>query len=219
MFSKRGIERLAGAFLVTGLVTILAHLTMDQGVVPLTVLFVLIYGFMIILSALLVYVIFHSHERTLALISAFGMAAHGLFVVLVCALLLAQLEFSQEFVATGEAETDSVAAAARALALAMGSIRVSMFLFLGLSLVPLGVLIAWSGAVARWLGWLGIVAGVMGFLGVLAVTFNVVVGPLMFMSGILLMFGFILILGFWLLVRGTREASAGLSRKEATTFS
>ncbi len=206
MFSKRSIERLAGACLVTGLVAFLAHgLTLDQGVGPMTILLVLAYGFMIILCALLVYLIFHSHERTLALVGAFGLAAHGLFVVLVCALLLAQLEIAQEFVATGEAETDSVAAAARALAFAMGSIRIFTFLFLGLGLVPMGVLIAWSGAVARWLGWLGIVAGVMGFLGVLAVTFNVVVGPLMFMSGILLMLGFLFILGIRLLVRGTRQ--------------
>ena len=68
MFSKRSIERLAGASMVFGLVAFLAHgKTLDQGVVPMTVLLVLVYGFMIILSALLVYVIFHSHERTLAL--------------------------------------------------------------------------------------------------------------------------------------------------------
>ncbi len=220
MFSKRSIERLAGAFMVAGLVAFWAHgLTMDQGVVPMTVLLILAYGFMIILSALLVYLIFHSHERTLALFGAFGLAAHGLFVVLVCALLVAQLEFAREFAATDGAETDAVAAAARVLALTMGSIRVFTFLFLGLGLVPLGVLIARSGAVARWLGWLGVVAGVLGFLGVLAVMFNVAVGGGMFMSGILLMFGFILILGIRLLVRKTREATAGLRRKEATTFS
>ncbi len=216
MFSERSIERLAGAFLVTGLVSFLAHgLTLDQGVRPITILLVLVYGFMIILSALLIYLIFHSHERTLALFGAFGLAAHGLFVVLVCALLLAQLEFAKEFVTTGGAETDSVAAAARVLALTMGSIRTCTFLFLGLGLVPLGVLIAWSGAVARWLGWLGVVAGVLGFLGVLAVIFKVGVGRLMFMPGIFLMFGFILILGIRLLVRETREATVELSRKES----
>ncbi len=138
---------------------------------------------------------------------AFGLAAHGLFVVLVCALLLAQLEFAQEFGATGGAETDSVAAAARALALPMHMIRAFTFLFLGLGLVPLGVLIAWSGAVARWVGWLGVVAGVLGFLGVLAGLFNVGEGGLML--GIFLMFGFILILGVRLLVRETLEATAG----------
>ncbi len=211
MFSKRSIERLAGASLVAGLVAFLAHgQTLDQGVGPMTVLCVLAYGFMIILSAVPVYLIFHSHERTLALFAAFGLAAHGLFVVLVCALLLAQLELAKEFAASGEAETGSGAAAARALALTMGNIRLSTFLFLGLGLAPLGVLIAWSGAVARWLGWLGIVAGVLGFLGVLAGLFDVVAGSLMFMPGIFSMFGFIFILGIRLLVRKTREATAGL---------
>ena len=209
MFSTRSIERLAGAFLVVGLAAFLAHgLTLDQGVVPMTVLLVLVYGFMIILSALLVYLIFHSHERTLALFGAFGLAAHGVFAVLVCALLLTQLEFAQEFGATGGAEPDSVAAAARALALTMNMIRAFTFLFLGLGLVPLGVLIAWSGAVARWLGWLGVVASVLGFLGVLAGLFNVGEGGLMIV-GIFLMFGFVLVLGVRLLVRKTLEATEG----------
>ena len=210
MFSKRSSERLAGAGLVTGLAAFLAHgLTLDQGVGRMTILLVLVYGLMIILCALPVYLVFHSHERALALFGASGLAAHGLFVVLVSALLVAQLEFAQEFVATDEAETDSVAAAARALALTMGSIRVFTFLFLGLGLVPLGVLITRSGAVAHWLGWLGVVAGVLGFVGVLAVICNVVMGRLVFMSGIVLMFGFILTLGIRLLARGTREATAG----------
>ena len=216
MLSKRTIERLAGAFLVAGLVAFLAHgLTLDQGVVPMTVLLVLVYGFMIILSALLVYLIFHSHERTLALLGAFGLAAHGLVVVLGCALLLVQLEFAQEFGATGGAETGSAAAAARALALTMNMIRAFTFLFLGLGLVPLGVLIAWSGAVARWVGWLGVVAGVLGFLGVLAGLFKVGEGGLM-MMGIFSMFGFILVLGVRLLVGEMLEVTAGLGRKEAT---
>ncbi len=52
MFSKRSIERLAGACLVTGLVAFLAHgLTLDQGVGRMTILLVLVYGFMIILCA------------------------------------------------------------------------------------------------------------------------------------------------------------------------
>ena len=39
-------------------------------------------------------------------------------------------------------------------------------------------MIAWSGAVARWVGWLGIVAGILGFLGMLARLFNVAITPL-----------------------------------------
>ena len=221
MFSTRRIERLAGALLVAGFVAFLGHvvtlLTLGAGLT--TIRFVLIYGFLVILSAMALYLAFHPHERTLALFSAFGFAAHGLFIVLTSILLLAGFEFPEEFAVTFGAKTDSVVGAASALEATMDKIRTSAFIFLGLGVAPLGVLIAWSGAVARWLGWLGAVSGGLGFFGVLASLFDVVVGRLMFMSIIFLMFGFILILGVRLLVRETREATAGLSSKEATTFS
>ena len=170
MFSKRGIERLAGAFLVASFVAFLGHgvtlSTLGAGLT--TILFVLIYAFLVILSAMTLYLTFRPHEQTLALFGTFGLAAHGLFIVLTCALLLAGLEFPEEFAATFGAETDSVVAAASALELTMDKIRTSAFIFLGLGLVALGVLIAWSGAVARWVGWLGIVGGILGFVGLLA---------------------------------------------------
>ena len=72
--------------------------------------------------------------------------------------------------------------------------------------MPLGALIAWSGAVARWLGWLGVVSGIVGFLVLLAKLFDVVVGA-PFMLMILAEYVFILILGVRLLVRETREAT------------
>ena len=102
MFSKRSVERLAGALLVAGFVVFLGHVvtlfTLGPG--PTTILFVLIYGFVIFLCATALYQTFRSHERTLALFGAFGFLAHGLFVVLTCALLLAGLEFPKEFAAT-----------------------------------------------------------------------------------------------------------------------
>ena len=206
MLSNRSIERLAGAFMVIGLISFIAHsFTLEQGVRPITILLVLVYGVMIILSAWLIYRVFYSHERTLAQFGAFGLAVHGVFVIVVCALLLAQLKFRQEFVATVGPETDAATTAARALALAMNMIRTSTFLFLGLGLVPLGALISSSGAVARWIGWLGIVAGILGFLVVLAALFDVIVGRGMFLGSVLLMFGFVLILGIRLVVRETRE--------------
>lgn len=208
MFSKRTIERLAGALLVAGFVAFLGHgLTLSTvGIGHTTILLVLMYGFLIILSATPLYLTFRSHERTLALFGAFGLAAHGLFVVLVCALILAQFSFEREFAATSGAEADAVAAVGRALELTMDKIRTSAFLFLALGLAPLGVLIACSGAVARWVGWLGAVAGILGFLGVFAFYVG---GPASMLYVIFLMFGFIFILGVRLLARATRQATAG----------
>ena len=84
MFSTRRIERPAGALLMASFVTFLGHvvtlLTLGAGLS--TIRFVLIYGFLVILSAMALYLAFRPHERTLALFSASGFAAHGLFIVL-----------------------------------------------------------------------------------------------------------------------------------------
>ena len=213
MLSDRDIERLAGALLVTSFMLFLGHvvtlLTMGAGLT--TIVFVLVYGFPVSLSGLALYRTFRTHEPTLASFSAFGFAAHGLFIVLTAALLLAGLRFPQEF-ATFGAETSSVTGAASVLELSMDKIRTSAFVFLGLGLLPLGVLIARTGAVARWVGWLGVVAGVLGFFGMLALLSGLFAGrPAGMQAQItaltLTAFGFILILGVRLLARETREAT------------
>ncbi len=209
MFSTRSIERLAGAFLVASFVVFVGVFitVFILGAASTTILLVLVYGLLITLSAIPLYLTFRQHEQTLALFSSVGLVAHGLFIVLACALILAQLEFAQEFAVGSGAEADTGVAATSALEVMTKKIRYSAVLFLGLALVPLGALIAWSGAVARWLGWLGVVSGILGFLVLLAKLFDVVVGaPSMLM--ILAEYVFILILGVRLLVRETREATA-----------
>ena len=104
----------------------------------------------------------------------------------------------------------------------MDRIRTTAFIFLGLSLMPLGILIVRSGAVARWMGWLGLVGGVLVFVGLLAQIFKVIGGipaSIVSMTALLCAFGFIIILGIRLMMRETREATAGLSSRKATTFS
>lgn len=195
---------------MAGPAVFLTHgLTLERGVVPATIFLVLAYGFLILVSALSVESVFARHEPTLARCAAFGLAAHGLFVVLVCALLLAHLGFAGEFGATDGAEADTVQAAARSQALNINAVRASAFLFLALGLAALGVLIAWSGAVARWLGWYGAVAGALGFAVVLAALFDVHWANVAFIGTVLAMFGFLLAVGVRLLARETREAATG----------
>ncbi len=201
MLSQRHIERLAGALLVAAFVAFGVHfVTLALGSLPATVLLVLLYGVLIFLSAVALYLTFRRHERTLALFGASGFTAHGLFVVLACCLILAQFELESE------AETEAVVAAGRALELAMDNIRATAFVILGLGAVALGVLIAWSGAATRWVGWLGIVAGTLGSLGLLATMFNVVAGG----PGTILMLTALLILLVFILVLGARLVAAPL---------
>ena len=233
MFSRRSIERLSGALLVASIVALLGHIValiptgtpgfstdtihkilefiaQSRGAVLTSMLFLLMYGFLVMLSALALYLAFRPHERTMALFGSFALAAHGLFVVLFNMLFLVLMESAQEFAVTSGAEADRVAAVASALLVFLLRVQGGAWIFYGLGLVPLGILIAWSGAVARWVGWLGVVSGILGFFAGWVMLYQVAVGSLAILMGIAFFspFVFILILGVRLLVWETREANA-----------
>ena len=208
MLSERGSERLSGAFLVLSFVLFLAHLVtlfvLEADLA--TILLVFMYGFLVSLSGVSLYLTFRPHGQAFALFGAFGFTVHGLFVVLACAHLLAGFQLPQELAAAPRGGTESMAGAAVALDLAMDRIRASGFMFLGLGMAALGVLIVRSGAVARSMGWFGIVGGAVGFFGFLAGISNLMLGTVasvVTITVILGVFAFILILGVRLLARET----------------
>ena len=218
MFSERRMERLAGVLLVASFIVFLGHLgTLFALGADLAILLVLMYGFLGSLSGAALYMTFRPHGQALALFGAFGFVAHGLFIVLAAALLLAGLQLPQELAAAPGGGTESVAGAVAALELAMDKIRASAFLFLGVGMAALGVLIVWSGALARWMGWLGVVSGTVGFFVLLVGLSNVVLGraaSILTLLVVLTPFTFTLILGVTLFLRGTRGGAAGI-RPEA----
>lgn len=208
MLAHRTVERLAGGLLVASFLTFLGHVVTlaVSGTGQLTFLLVLVYGFLIMLSAMTLYLVFGQHDRTLALFGAAGLAVHGMFIVIVCAIILARFTFIEEFAGNNGEAGEAVAVAARALALAMDKIRSSAFIFMGLGLAALGILIAWSGAVARWMGWLGIGSGLLGFLSLMGGLFNFVAvdrDSILVLLTFLSSFGFLVILGVRLLLRET----------------
>ena len=231
MFSKRSIERLAGAFLVASFVALLGHIvaiipigTPDfsagktpeilefiaqaRGGVLTNMVFLLIYGFLVILSALALYLAFRLHERTMALFGAFALATHGLFVILFNILFLVVMESAQQFAETSGAGADAVAIVASTFLVFLFRVGGATWIFLGLGLVPLGILIAWSGAVSRWIGWIGVVSGILGFFGGVVMLYQIAMGGLANFMGIAFFspFVFILILGVRLVGWETREA-------------
>ena len=208
MLTTRAGERLAGGLLVASFLAFLGHVVtlIILGAGPVTIFLVFVYGLLIVLSAGAIYLVFGPHDRALAILGAMGFAAHGMFIVIVCAMILAQFEFALQFPEADGAQNQSVEAAGRALELAMDKIRTSSFIFMGLGLLPLGALIARSGAVARWVGWLALVGGVLGFFGLLAALFDVVadgLSSILIWSTFLTAFGFLLILGVRLFVWAT----------------
>ena len=208
MLTNRNVERLAGGLLASGVVVFMSHLVtffvLDAKSV--TILLVLVYGLMIFLSAAAIYMTFGRHDRTLALFSATGFAAHGMLIVIACSLILTYFQLGDEFPVAAGAERGPAAAAKSAIELTMDMIRTSAFIFMGLGLIPLGLLIVWSGVVARWVGWLGLGCGILGCFGLLAALFGFVGGfdSIMFGISFVSSFAFLAILGVRLLVRETR---------------
>ena len=72
MFSTRSIERLAGALLVASFVAFLGHVVTlsTLGAGRATILFVLTYGFLVSLSALVLHLTFRAHKQVLSLFGA-----------------------------------------------------------------------------------------------------------------------------------------------------
>lgn len=214
MFSKRSIERLTGALLVASILAFVGHgiVFLIQGAVGGAVIFfIFLYGALIFLSAVALYQTFRSYERTLSLFGALGFAAHGLCVVLLCALVMAQVQFAQELGASGGEKTEAVKTVFKALDLTMFKVLTTAFILLNLGLAPLGILIVWSGAVARWVGWLGVVGGSLGFVILSAGLFDFIAdgaATTLTFSSILTAFVFILILGIRLIARETLRVDA-----------
>ncbi len=211
VFSARNIERLTGALLVASILAFVIHgvVFLIQGAVDGAVFFfIFLNGVLLFLSAVALYLTFRPYEPTLSLFGALGFAAHGLSAILLCALFMAQVKFAQEFGSTGGEETETVKTVFKAFDLTMFKVQTTAFIFLNLGLAPLGVLIVWSGAVARWLGWLGVVGGSLGFVILSAGLFDFIEGDaatITTFSSIMAAFVFILILGVRLIVREMRR--------------
>ena len=215
MFSKRGTERLAGVSLIAAFVAFVAHMAAylagNENVVALCFL---VYGVLAILSAVTLCLTFRPFERTLAVISASGFAAHGVLIVVFAAMYWALAEFSAGSATisadalTADVDASVVATTARALEMTLRAVLSCAFIVLSLGLGALGILLLWSGAVARWLGWLGAVSGLAGFLGLstgfAGIEMPDAVGPVLSMLVLVSM----LILGIRLLARETRAVTA-----------
>lgn len=166
------------------------------------------------------YSTFRPHEPTLATVGAYGLLAGGVLLLAGAGSGVALHDLAGEWSATGGAQAEQVLTSARAVALVFAFFaNIAFFLLFG-GVSAFGALIAWTGAIPRWLGWLAVFSGV---LQALSLTVGLVTGALWDMvmgsaigTGLFsyLIFGsffsavlWLLITGGWLLVRGTQEAT------------
>ena len=143
-----------------------------RGKPPLSKIFrptilILLYAIPVGLAGSALYITFRRRNPTLAMFSGFFFAGHGLLMVLSAAILLAGLQFPEEFALYG-AEPQSLSGAASLFELTMDNIGKSAFALLDLGLCLVGLKILLSGALPRWIGWMGLAVGIVGFLASLA---------------------------------------------------
>ena len=111
MLTNRNIERLAGTFLACAFVAFLAHIpAYAMGNEKVLVFCLFIYGMLVIAAGLTLYQTFCHHEQTLAIFGSFGLAAHGLFIVLICTMMFASMAMAQHIDANSVAGGSSRAA-------------------------------------------------------------------------------------------------------------
>ena len=158
----------------------------------------------LVAAATALYVTFRPHERALAMFGSFVFLAAGVGFMGSAVTGMALFELGDEFGSASGAQADRLVTTARAVALV--DFSSGAFLFLALGLLAFGALIAWSGALPRWLGWLAVLIApltLLGFLTFVADIFFVFI----LADGIAAVLWFILT-GSWLFRRGTQEAGA-----------
>lgn len=223
MFSKRGLDYLAGVLLIatvaTVLVTISTYPTPDtfredarrflvdivegRNLFIVAVAFDLASNLIIIPLAAVLYLVFRSHDRTLALLGSFGFLAAAVLFLVVDMVAIPLISLAEDYAGATGGQADSILNAARAIglmtdvAVAMGAVGMALG---GLSY---GLLVLTTNALPRWMGVFGIAGGIVALLmWLLFVDTDLV--PVGYV-GLLLIRFFFLISGLWLIWKGASE--------------
>ena len=223
MFSKRGLDYLAGVLLIatvaTVLVTISTYPTPDtfredarrflvdivegRNLFIVAIAFDLASNLIIIPLAAVLYLVFRSHDRTLALLGSFGFLAAAVLFLVVDMVAIPLISLAEDYAGATGGQADSILNAARAIglmtdvAVAMGAVGMALG---GLSY---GLLVLTTNALPRWMGVFGIAGAIVSLLmWLLFVDTDLV--PVGYV-GLLLIRFFFVISGLWLIWKGASE--------------
>ena len=228
-FTKTGITRLGGILLLLALVTsfvaagfagsvgeynvapdqvgdTLRRVAENQGLHQAEIAFDLVSYVLTVARAGALYLGASSHDRVMALLGSFGLAAGGLILAVHDIPWFALPSIAHDFVSASGVETTVLQNTGRMIMLAANwglSVGVT---FLGLGILCYGILIVSSGIVARAFGWLGIVSGALLSAGVWLPRFDeglYFIWVLLALPYALWQLG----LGIWLLGKGTARVS------------
>ena len=217
---KRGVERLAGitALLITFLViaAILTAIDIKPDYINIhedlsylgdnidrlwlnsiiwfvTSILIVIFGPLILMS-------FLPYGRSSAYLAAFLISTTGILYIIIAINGLNMIRMVTVYQASSGQETDYIASISYFILVSRSNLQLAAYTLVGISSIILGLLIASSGLLPRFIGWVAIFGGLsyasFGWIGI---------DHILFMVGRLLFLLALIILGSFLLLRGTRK--------------
>ena len=227
MFSKRGLDYLAGGLLVAMVATIvasiatipisadtfredpsgvLADIVEDRNLFIISQAFDLANNFIIIPMAAVLYLVFRSHDRTLALIGSFGILAGGVLFMTVDMVTISLITLAQDYDGATGAQADSLLSASRAIGLMIDVANMMGAVGMAMGALSYGLLVLTTNALPRWMGAFGIAGGIVIPFGWLLFV-DTDLADIMYI-GLMIALFFFLISGVWLIWRGASEPRA-----------
>ena len=221
MFSRRAIDRETGILLLMIVVAFAVSLSTfvetdidredirsslqnvidDQALYFTSWSFNLVGGLLIIVAGVGLYLLLRPYEQALALIGLIGLVSAGVTFAVATMSSYVLFFLADDFVIAVGSEADALASTARAVGLAGTTVYLTALTLVGVGVLPMGVLIIWSGAASKWLGWWAVVSGILMLLAWTVLVQNDIGFAILAVGsiGVLLFF---LMLGLRLIFRG-----------------
>jgi hypothetical protein len=217
---KRGVERLAGiaALLITFLVVAailtaidikpdyinihedLSYLGDNIDRLWLNSIIWFVTAVLIVLFGPLILMSFLPYGRSSAYLAAFLISTTGILYLIIAINGLNMISMVTVYQGSSGQETDYIANISYFILVSRSNLQLAAYTLVGISSIILGLLIASSGLLPRFIGWVAIFGGLIyasfGWIGI---------DHILFMVGRLLFLLALIILGSFLLLRGTKK--------------
>ena len=224
MFSKRGIDYLAGALLIGLVVTVVVGIAInpisaevfredpsgvlmdiaeDRSLFIISAAFDFAGNFIAIPLAAMLYVAFRSHDRTLATLGSFGFLAGGVLFLTTNMVMFSLIALAEDYAAASGAQAESILTSVMPIGLMFDAALIMGFIGISLGALFYGLLVITTGAVPRWIGGFGILGGIVAPFGLLLF----VEADLIYVGfiGMMINLFFALLVGGSLVMRGRTE--------------
>ena len=226
MFSKRGIDYLAGSLLLGIVVAVVVSLAVvpvgnetfredtakilmdiagDSGLFATFIVLDLASNLLGIAAAAALYLVFRSHDRNLALLGSAGFLAASVIFLTGDMMMIALESLAKDYAAATGLQAAAVLLSVRPIGLMVDSVFVMGGTGLALGFLSYGLLVLRTGAVPKWIGYVGILGGIVIPFGWLLFVDTDLQAIAFIGTAIGLLFS--LLTGGWLVWKGSKEAA------------